>query len=144
MAGQGGEPRGIGLHGNAGFGSLKAGGDAHVPLALLTEWGRGQAAGFGSGWDLSGFRDEGVGFLDFRAGLGGFGLRGVAPVFLELAEATLGFGGFTAEADGSATKAQDMGHGQSGAAAWLRASSAWKLKLMIWAARESSSSVSGW
>jgi hypothetical protein len=42
MVGEGGECRGVGLRGNAGFGSLQAGGDADVPLALSVGLGPGQ------------------------------------------------------------------------------------------------------
>ena len=98
MVGEGGKCRGVGLRGDAGFGSLQAGGDARVPLALLVGLGPGQALGLGGDGDLAGGLDQVEGSFDFWFGLGGvgpgFGGDALAAGGLEFVQATLGFVGF--------------------------------------------------
>ncbi len=103
----------VGLRGDAGFGSLEAGGDAQVALALLVGLSPGQALGLGGDGDCAGVLDQAEGFLDFWFGLGGFGLGcggdARATGGLEFVQATLGFVGFAAEADGAAAEAEGSG-----------------------------------
>jgi hypothetical protein len=107
--------RGAGLGGDPCFGSFQACGDALVALVSRIGLGPGQAVGFGCRRDLACLLDQVEGFLDFRLGLDGrrFGLDGLglAAGLLELVQTTLGFGGFTVEADGTAAEAKDAGHG---------------------------------
>ena len=113
MVGDGASRRDVGLRGDAGFGSLSAGGEAVVPLALLIGLGPGQALGLGGGGDLAGVLDQVEGFFDFWLGLGGFGLGfggdARAAGGLEFVQAALGFVGFAAEADGAAAEAEGSG-----------------------------------
>ena len=98
------------MRGDTGFGSLEAGGDAQVALALLIGLCPGQATGFGGGGDRAGVLDQVESFFDFWFGLGGFGLGfggdACATGGLEFVQATLGFVGFAAEADGAAAEAE--------------------------------------
>jgi hypothetical protein len=57
MVGEGAERRGIGLRGEAGFGSLQARGEAGVPLALFVGLGPGKALGLGGRGDRPGVLD---------------------------------------------------------------------------------------
>ena len=112
VVGEGTERRGMGLRGDAGFGSLQAGGDSLVALALLVGLGPGQALGLGGDGDCAGVLDQVEGVFDFCFGLGRFGLGfggdAVAAGFLELVEAALGSVGFAAEADRTAAEAEDF------------------------------------
>jgi hypothetical protein len=62
------------LRGDAGFGSLQAGGDTNVPLALLVGLGPAQALGLGGDGCRAGIVDQVDGPFDFWFGLDGFGL----------------------------------------------------------------------
>jgi hypothetical protein len=94
------------LRGDAGFGALQAGGHTVVALALLVGLSPGQALGLGSDTDCSRVLDQVASSFDFCFGLGGFGLDfggdARATGGLEFVQATLGFVGFAAEADGTA------------------------------------------
>jgi hypothetical protein len=100
----------FGLRSDAGFGSLEAGGDAQVALALLVGSSPGQALGLGGDGDCAGVLDQVESFFDFWFGLSGFGLGfgGDALVTggLEFVQATLGFVGFAAKADRAAAEAE--------------------------------------
>jgi hypothetical protein len=102
--------RDIRLRGEAGFGSLLAGGDAVVALALFVGLGPAHPLGFGDTCDRAGGLDQVESFLDFWFGLGGFGLGlgrdALTTGGLEFVQATLGFVRFAAEADGAAPKAE--------------------------------------
>ena len=110
VVGDGASRGDVGLRGDAGFGSLEAGGDAQVALALLVGLSPGQALGLGGDGDRAGVLDQVESFFDFWFGLGGFGLGfggdARAAGGLEFVQATLGFVGFAAEADGAAAEAE--------------------------------------
>jgi hypothetical protein len=108
------------LAGDPSLRALEAGCDAGVAIALLVGLGPGQVAGFGGHGDGGGGVDRGGGLLDSwwgllgRFGLGGcgldfglLGLDGLLGGLLKLAEVAFGFGGFPAEADGTAPEAED-------------------------------------
>ena len=118
MVRQGADRRDVRLRGDPGFGSLSAGGEAVVPLALLVGLGPGQALGLGGGGDLAGVVDQVEGFFDFWLGLGGFGLGFGADARaaggLEFVQAALGFVGFAAEADGAAAETEGSGQRHAG------------------------------
>jgi hypothetical protein len=113
MVGASAECRSVGLGGDAGFGSLEAGGEAVVSLALFVGLGPGQARGLGDAGDRAGVLDQIEGSSDFWFGLGGFGLGcggdARATSGLEFVQATLGFVGFAAKADGAAAEAEGSG-----------------------------------
>ncbi len=116
MGGDGAERCDVGLRCDTVFGSLQAGGDALVPLALLIGLGPGHTRGLGGRGYRAGVLDQVDGSFDSWFRLGGFGLDfgglgrdALAAGFLELVEAALGFVGFTAEADGAAAQAKDSG-----------------------------------
>src|ERR1700733_11998324 len=94
-----GERRDLRLRRDAGFGSLQAGGDSLVALALLVGLGPGQALGLGGDGFCAVVRDRVDGCFDFWVGLGGFGLGldgdALAAGLLKLVEAALGFMGFS-------------------------------------------------
>ena len=80
MVGEGGERCGVGLRGGAGLGSLQAGCDADVSLALFVGLGPGQAVGFGDAGDSAGGLNQVEGFFDLlRVGRGWAGLRWGCP-----------------------------------------------------------------
>ena len=100
----------VGLRGDAGFGSLQAGGDPVVSLAqfdILRSQVRPLVLATPAVVRMSWIS---VNYLDFWFGLGGFGLgRGgdaCTAGGLEFVQATLGFVGFAAEADGAAAEAE--------------------------------------
>ena len=118
MVRQGAGRRDVRLRGDPGFGSLSAGGEAVVPLALLIGLGPGQALGLGGGGDLAGGVDQVEGFFDFWLGLGGFrlgfGADARAAGGLKFVQTALGFVGFAAEADGAAAEAEGSGQRHAG------------------------------
>jgi hypothetical protein len=85
-------------------------GEALVACPQAEGLGPGQAGGLGDGLDLAGFLDQGDGVVDSGGGFGGWRLgrcvRPGAAGVLDEVEATLGFVGFTAEADGAAAQAE--------------------------------------
>jgi hypothetical protein len=100
------------LRGDPGFGSLQAGGDTVVSLALLVGLGPGQALGLGGDGDRAGVLDQVDGSFDFWFGFGlgfaGLGGDALTAGFLKLVETALGFVGFSAEAEGTAAEAEDF------------------------------------